>query len=1434
MSIKHEQDLRHIRFWRRVRKIVVLTVVSLAVLLLLAPSLIPSAILSRTIAQSLEKELGRPVHVGRASLGWFSGLTLDELSIDRGGDHAGQPIVHAQALHFDFPPWELPRAVFSAPPYLGRLTIARLDLRVVRGADGRFDLPESSGPPPDFKSVEILDGTVDLVDEADGSLRQINSLRVAVRRVEESDRASVTAGGWLLLPDRQGAADLARLSVGGLLDHFDLNHVAGITGGCDVDWDGLDLAYLFPALAGGDTAGGLVVRARTSGQASFRIHESDLVSFEGNVSTPQLVVGQETAPPEVQLERSIVSFSGSWNKATGQVEILPVQFSGAGSSVRIAGRLDCPPGGILSGELTLTGTLNWNPLKHQVQALGRAIRLLPEATVSGTANIQSLVLRIDGAEVLFRGAVDLRRTELLWQSYFEKPPDVGALFTVDGRLRLESGELTLTEAALLVNPPRAAEAATPADLAIVARTVAANGPAPESLEVTVRVADVDQLRRYVPLVGPYVRQWQVAGPLTVVLGLSPRAEGRPVAIRVDAGGTRFETAPEVGKPAGTPMTVEANGLLRGADGRPELRHVAMTLAESSIEWTGRLAEAPLARTGRRLAFSGAIEARGVQHWLRLVRPFLPARPFVGVVGNISIEDLSGAVSQAGAEIDLGVIDATRASLEVNPAPGRVDPADRLLAKPLGRMTKGHFTAGYVASSGTLTVESQMSFDGGAVSFNGLCAGLAAALGGPQPAWPEKARFTLGLQADDLKALVAISPAIDQAVAPYHPAGGLAAQLVCEMEDTVHVQGLLDLEATECDVADRLGGITKKAGQPLRVTAEFEVPRQVGNGPAEFHTQFSVETGPSHLACHGDVSLDLDALRRARTGDAARAVRSLAMTGELAVVQDDRLKNLSAWWRRFSEEHAVVGQATAKAKLSGNRDRGEFSLSIDATGAGFTYGQGTGKPEGVEARLDIAARTTPVAGEIALEQAALRIAGTEADCQGMLYGRHWAPLVPGEPLDFALRLKGRSDQLARLAQLVPVGALRELEPQGGVEFSLDLARDRYGLELRSGEFTFRDARFKYHQVPMFADGHVSLGRDRFLVEALKVGLDDSSLSLSADIARPFEQPSGAFSLTGARLDLDRIMTVLGLAKDRSAPPPVGIPAEWPAIRALLARTNVTGNVAFDEFHWTDETGYRYDWTAFASDLAVAGGEIRVPTFKAVMLGGVVIGRASCRLDQDNPNLRTEYAASHLAGGEKLTPMIARLFPNMTVEGTAEQVYQAEARLFSTKEQRNYPVGLSQFSATRGRMVGPGAPAWLADLLPGLKLAAYDFQRMESISTLRPNGRADSVMLFEGSPYSLYIVGHTNPDGAANYALGVDLFNSLGQSENIRKLEQGWVPLTVYAGRIAKSQWVEQTVSFKLPHEVAYELFLQRSLVAKLLQQSGETRRPNFDPYDFKDK
>jgi len=152
----------------------------------------------------------------------------------------------------------------------------------------------------------------------------------------------------------------------------------------------------------------------------------------------------------------------------------------------------------------------------------------------------------------------------------------------------------------------------------------------------------------------------------------------------------------------------------------------------------------------------------------------------------------------------------------------------------------------------------------------------------------------------------------------------------------------------------------------------------------------------------------------------------------------------------------------------------------------------------------------------------------------------------------------------------------------------------------------------------------------------------------------------------------------------------------------------------------------------------------------------------------------------------------------------------------------PVGRGETVLTDGLLRGPAAPDYITNLLPGLRLTTYQFKRMSNVFEHVPNGDTENRMIFDGQQYDIFIFGVTRAGGAINYTLGVDLSVSLGSKVWSRTLDQGKIPLMHYTGRIVGAQYVPPgpEISYVLPHELAYDLFIRRNLLFQLLAHLGE--------------
>ncbi|NIA21380.1 MAG: hypothetical protein GWP05_05300, partial [Anaerolineaceae bacterium] len=1413
------------------------------------------------------------VRVEDCSLGWFSGLRVGRLRVASASGSLEEPLLSINGLHLKYQPWELIGALTAERPNLGRAVIEWVSIRVVRDPGGKLDLLKSTAPAPDFESIKVLDGMVYLLDLQAGTQRYVSQLRVKVGRLSRSEKAYVTGSGRLHFPavPKDGQSPVAEgeaipqeedlipsgvISLSGMLDHFDLNNVAGIIGGCDIEWKDVNVGYFLPQ---GRAPAGLLpaIDAPTGGQVTLAIDEADLIEVEGSVSASQLIVKAPGGQKRVNLGHLTVGFIGSYNKASGDAKFKPVQVSGAGSAVRVSGELHRAADGAWNGELKVGGTLSWAPLKEGLPPLGEV--LAPVAVATGTAKIEDLTITVaDSVARLKAGSINLDRTEVMWKPWFEKPSNRRARLKVDARIDLAARDIQYAEVLLLVGDEvETGGKKFAAEVSLAARTGTAAADKGESeagrsagrkLTIDLEVPEVALLSRHMPAAALLVEKLQATGTLAAQVTVWADTDDLAVSAKVDGNGLSLRKGAGAGKPRGKFLAAEVRGRLKGPQGRPEFNFAELRLEDGTVTWRGNLSLRPGdGDKPPRTVFSGRLDARGVQQWVRLLRPFLSWKGLsLALVGNLQC-DLEGYVDGREFFLDLQA-DAARASIELNKSAKARAATGRLMVKPLGEPAGGQVTAVYLFGQDRLLLKRFVAHLGDStIMLKGRIDEAKKLVMSDRPDHAPPCELQAEVTSDSVDKLLDNLPSLESLVRAYGVGGGLRWRGSVSIGERTRVTSLLDLTDTVYTVP---GELTKTAGLKQTIGLDVHWPSDSPDKVTELTVaKLAAVTGSSKVDLGGLVSVDREVLASPASPAALRhAVRSVDLRGRVNLIQGDSLRRYSRLWRRWSQRYDIEGSASAALQVSGTRDGGRIHFVVDGTAASFQYGmrasaggpgesrmarflfgEATRKPAGTRARVELTLKTTEMAGEMALEGAILDVADTHLTCSGTIYAKGRLPGSLSDVNGYVLRLEGKSAQLARLAQLLPMPGLRRLDPQGGVEFSVDVAGDPYSFELRDGKFIFDKAHLKYRGSVISIDGRLAVGRRRLTADGLSVAVGESSIVLAADIARPFNAPKGRLALTGEYLDLDKVLKTFGIEQIDQSRPIIGIPAFWPPTARLLGRMEVSGHLAFDRLKWTDDKSVHYDWSAFASDFRLADGQLVADRFKAVMLGGVVIGRVAADFREANPWLKVGYDARNLKAGPGLTALVKRQFPSLTIQGAGNSTYQARQRMFATAEQFNYPVGLTRFEALDGTIVGPVAPQWLAALFPGLKLSRYAFRKMESITRLRADGRAESDMLFDGVPYSLYIAGYTEADGTARYSLGVDLFNSLQGDEAARSLEQGRIPMLYFTGKIVGSEWGDQRVDYKLAPDVAYDLFLRRNLFFKILSVAGEKRRPDFKPY-----
>ncbi|KKL10965.1 hypothetical protein LCGC14_2550530 [marine sediment metagenome] len=140
----------------------------------------------------------------------------------------------------------------------------------------------------------------------------------------------------------------------------------------------------------------------------------------------------------------------------------------------------------------------------------------------------------------------------------------------------------------------------------------------------------------------------------------------------------------------------------------------------------------------------------------------------------------------------------------------------------------------------------------------------------------------------------------------------------------------------------------------------------------------------------------------------------------------------------------------------------------------------------------------------------------------------------------------------------------------------------------------------------------------------------------------------------------------------------------------------------------------------------------------------------------------------------------------------------------------PVGKAKMTATNGVLIGPAAPKFVTNIFPNLNLTRYKYNKMTSFTDFLPDGSARNEIFFYGG-HDVYVEGVTKADDTMQYNLGLVLMGSAFPPEALRDWKQGRVPILKIKGLIKGGKILNEVVSYPLPNETLFEIFLRNSLV-----------------------
>jgi len=1177
----------------------------------------------------------------------------------------------------------------------------------------------------------------------------------------------------------------------------------------------------------------------------------------------QLHQASATAPLTINLAK--FSAPGVDLKVSGKVRIEP-------SATEPDADPDRAPWTVRHADLRAEGVVAWVALTQSVKPLGSVAKRFDR--IGGKARIDlSLTTPPEGPHLT--GWADLTDTLMVCQGLVNKEERQRLRLEVDAKCGPDLAEVNLLRLDLLTDAGRIRaagrlplatllKAALPGDDTGLGRRLTGT-----NLTVHADIHDAERLATLVPALGAPVPTLRPAGPLTleVTCAAAEAADAPPDApptwvakVRGDLTAMTLAGAARTHKPGGMPATFDARIDLVPDTRRSNVRRLRADLGKGAIEWNGsaridwprKEGERPVGR------FEGTLRVSGVEAIGAIVAPnrFAEDPPVAGgATFNVEADLAEGRLRNRVKETSLEQMAIRAQDYFAKPA-GLPATLSATSFWHTGKWNQVEAEAHVELPGASLDakVEAVLGFkwfdltpEADSDAKRPPEAGQPAA--GPKPTAAVNVTLlpttTLDVQAhvSDLVKAADLSPWLKRSLKGYRAVGAAEGQLALAMhQQTLDVSGGLDLTHADLDVGPYL---KKPAGRALTLDLETEVALAPQESLMVRVVNVKAQLGDSTARADGWVRLDQAGLA-SPLGGAARIAATLE-EADLKVHADwthtPDLRRSLPWLEPLYDQCRLDGPTAWSLAFSGTPTRGRLRLDVNATdcrisAAGPAKADGAGndrpavlKPAGTKAVVGLDVRYGEVPGEMVVDRFELGLAGATASAGGRFLFDDPRLVLLERPTAWALRVGGRVPDSRLVASLLP-GHLADLKPRGAVTLDLKAAHDTKSTEIESCRLTFDNARIEWLGKTVRLDGPIDYNHQRLKTgDGLTLAAGGSDLTLVAYIAHPNDDPTGSLLVRGKALDLNEAEEMIRLTAEHLAARKEAKPAEGDAgqpvrslsdrlaqrLQRLLARAQMSAEVKLDRVSLVvPDWKARYDLTDLAAEGRLAGSRFVMPRFACALNHGTVAGNMALDFRRDVPVLSVAYDARNLKMADNLKPFIDSTFPGMQVFGSVS----TRATLTRRFEKGAYTVGRGENVLTEGILEGPGAPDYITRLLPGLKLTRYPFNRMSNVYENKPNGDADNRMLFDGKAYDVYIFGVTHPNGRTAYQLGVDLSISLGSKTISRTLDQGKLPLMHYTGRIVGSQFAEQQISYVLPHEFTYDVFIRRNLLLQLIRRIGE--------------
>ena len=865
----------------------------------------------------------------------------------------------------------------------------------------------------------------------------------------------------------------------------------------------------------------------------------------------------------------------------------------------------------------------------------------------------------------------------------------------------------------------------------------------------------------------------------------------------------------------------------------ELQQGRMSLGKNIFTATGQVilpqdrpgntGKTGLAMTQQMLQALGGIRARGTVELTELddLKPLLPPgeRAKIHLAGGLSgTWRIAGsrftrltASLRAGAETELGFGD--------------------LLVKPAGREMAVDFSA--VAEAEAMTLgDISLDFSIGK-SWASIEKGYVRL-----PSRGARMKIAGDFQAVAIEGILASLPRFK--TAGLSLAGGLAGDFSANLSPRTEIACSVDMHSLGLGLGD---AFAKSAGKPMSLTVKVDGPTPGQAGPwtltaraktpqARLDTQLTLpqanDASTATAVFGGDID-DIAWLAQASPA-LSKAMGTGLVKGKLNIAGRAKLSPNKADFLLAckSENLAYLAESQARPVVNG-----PFTLNIKGTLA-------SSPAEPSLATLHLRDVQSQLGQIHLLADALVELRRDQA--------RPGITLLPSKA-----HVSVWTNQAQNLSQLIPAWSryapagdfFVDLIWQGSGEAGTITAATLYARNLQ-GQYRGRDVslrgRVQLENIQLAGEKVTAVGR--MTSDDLEFRAGRNHGWLLADIRSALARPSGEFHALLEYLDVKDMTDWLAGPGKQTPPGPFDEARQsWlkarareviASARSSLGQANISGKISAERFNVFDENvNQKYHTEQFELELSLERGKGEL-TYLAGVCGGGTRGRLKVNILDESPTVISRIEFSDVIATAEIQPQIMLYFPGNVVSGTFSRdehvTYPLRDMIANAIDSRHdiVPVGKAKMVATDGVVAGRAAPKFITNVFPRLNLTRYPYRSMTGYSDFLPDGSAKNEMFFFGS-YDLYMVGKTDPTNAVNYTVGLILFGNAVSPKALRDWKQGRVPMIKVRGKIRDGKLIDDVVSYPLPNETLFDLFLKNSMAYRAwvnLRKKPDTRPPDL--------